>query len=448
MASDLPFPLRTIMFNQWDSAWNDLLTETEKLPALDKRFDGAWAAAVREPGRGPAQTSMINDLVDVLFGMGEVDLALSWQLLAADAHHPFTVQHVLPQVVESYKRLPGMLETYMPDHVVTALLERLDVWFDAANGDLDATRVSVFATAGNSAKAQTGMARLREGVEREAAEHAGPGLVVMKADQHLKPGLDNVILFKNLNGVKLPLTMVPDLGPVLATLWREYPHAVVTTQLLMRDLRQGQPAFVKPVLLLGPPGTGKSRLARKMVDLCGGGHAYRFDCGGVSDGMFSGSSKAWTNSTPSVPTRAIAATMVANPFVLVDELNRAGSGNHNGNLFDAMVGFCDPETSKRHRETALDCTIDLSRVSYIATSNDVDRIPRALLDRFRILKVPAPTEAHIPMLAVSIMEQMAVEDGVDPGFLVWRSRRGQSIRALQKMIQATLDARDVHAPRN
>jgi ATP-dependent Lon protease len=70
-------------------------------------------------------------------------------------------------------------------------------------------------------------------------------------------------------------------------------------------------------------------------------------------------SKAWTNSTPSVPTRAIAAAMVANPFVLVDELNRAGSWNHNGNLFDAMVGFCDRETSKRHRETALDCTIDL-----------------------------------------------------------------------------------------
>ena len=111
--------------------------------------------------------------------------------------------------------------------------------------------------------------------------------------------------------------------------------------------------------------------------------------------------------------------------------------------------------------TALDATIDLSRVSFIATANDVDRIPRALLDRFRILRVPAPTEGAIfPQLAASIMEQLAVEDGVDPGFLqlleqdelaviakAWRGRQAKSIRTLQKMIAATLDARKILRPR-
>jgi hypothetical protein len=391
--------------------------------------------------------------------MGEVDLALSWQLLAADPYHPHTVQHVLPQVVESYKRLPAMIGEYMPDDVATALLERMDVWFDAANGDLDSVPSSIFAVASKSV-AKTGMARLREGLDRQAAEIADLGMVVMKADPHVKVGPDNVVLLRNLNGVKLPLTMVGDLFAATAAMWREYPHAVVTVQLLMRDLREGQAAFIKPVLLLGDPGSGKSRLARRLVELIGGA-LYRFDAGGCSDGMFSGSSKAWTNSTPSVPTRAIASTMVGNPFVLVDELNRGGTGAHNGNLFDAMVGFLDRETSKRHRETALDTTIDLSRVSYIATANDVDRIPRALLDRFRILKVPSPTEAHIPALAVSIMASMAEEDGVDPRFMppldrdelaviakAWRGRRAQSIRALQKMIAATIEARESYAPRH
>ena len=218
MASDLPFPLRTLLHNQWDTAWNDLLTATEKLQGLDKRFDGHWAAAVREPGRGPVQTALINDLVDALFGMGEVDLALSWQLLARPASPSHGAARA-PQVVESYKRLPGMLGEYMPEDVSTTLLERMDVWFDAANGDLDSVQeVSIFAAASNSVKANTGMARLREGLDREKAEIAGPGMVVMRADPHVKVGPDNVILFKNLNGVKLPLTIVGDLSAATAAI--------------------------------------------------------------------------------------------------------------------------------------------------------------------------------------------------------------------------------------
>jgi hypothetical protein len=181
--------------------------------------------AVRESGRGPVQTALINDLVDELIGAARP----TSRCAARDAASGRGLQAIAGNARDIYAgpRRHGAAGA-------------LDVGFDAANGDLDATRLSIFATAANAAKARTGMARLRDGLDREKAEIDEPGMVVMRADPHVKVGPDNVTLFKNLNGVKLPQTIVGGLSAATATMWREYSHDVVTVQLLMRDLREGQ----------------------------------------------------------------------------------------------------------------------------------------------------------------------------------------------------------------
>jgi hypothetical protein len=109
----------------------------------------------------------------------------------------------------------------------------------------------------------------------------------------------------------------------------------------------------------------------------------------------------------------------------------------------------------------LDATVDLSMVSFICTANDVSKLPPTLRDRFRVVKVPAPTPAHLPALAGSIVDDMAVEDemwashAVDPFApdelavmgTAWR-KVGFSMRSLQKIVAATLEARDSHAMRH
>jgi ATP-dependent Lon protease len=88
-----------------------------------------------------------------------------------------------------------------------------------------------------------------------------------------------------------------------------------------------------------------------------------------------------------VPARAVLSSRTANPLVLVDEIEKAGSSNYNGRLWDRMIPFLERETASRYRENALDVEIDLGWVSYVATANAVEGLPGPLLDRFRILAV-------------------------------------------------------------
>ena len=256
----------------------------------------------------------------------------------------------------------------------------------------------------------------------------------------------------------LPLLVVNEVARIRATLHEEFPHAVTAVDLMMRDLREGRPVTLKPVLLVGSPGCGKSRLVRRLADVLGA-FVYRYDAASSSDSQFGGNGKAWSNTEPSVPARAIAQSKTASPIVMVDEIDKAAERNWNGRLWDAMVPFLERETASRYRDQSLDCELDLSMISYIATANDVSKLPAPLRDRFRIVKVPAPTLAHLPKLAANVMRDLAIEDEarqhdaplatdeLDVIGKAW-ARSRFSMRTLQKIVAATLEARDSYAMRH
>jgi len=144
---------------------------------------------------------------------------------------------------------------------------------------------------------------------------------------------------------------------------------------------------------------------------------------------------------------------------MVDEIDKAAERNWNGRLWDAILPFCDPETASRYRDQSLDAELDLSRCSIIATANDASKLPSPLRDRFRIIKVQTPSLQNLSPLAAQVMRDIATEDEArscdEPlaadelaviGKAWWKS--GFSIRKLQKIVLATLEARDSHAPRH
>lgn len=264
--------------------------------------------------------------------------------------------------------------------------------------------------------------------------------------------------YGKLVGSEYRLVVAHDVAKARATLLAEYPHAQNAVDLLLRDIREGQPIRIAPVLLLGPAGTGKSRLARRFAEVLGM-YAHRFDAASASDSQFGGVQRGWSSTVPCVPMRAILNARRANPVVIVDEIEKAGTSHHNGNLWSSLTPFLEHETSARYHDPSLDAQADLSWVSYIATSNDDTLLPAPLRDRFRVIVVPLPTLAHLPALAANVVAEIEKRDGTagwnaplasDELHVIgqaWK-RAKFSVRSLQKIVQATLDARAAHAMRH
>jgi ATP-dependent Lon protease len=268
--------------------------------------------------------------------------------------------------------------------------------------------------------------------------------------------------FKDLVDRRLPFAITPDLLPVRQKLLSQYPHAAAAIELLLRDLREGKPARINPVILVGPPGSGKSRLVRMFAEALGVGH-FRFDASGIADSIaFAGTAKAWGHTQACIPVRAISTTDIPNPIVLIDEIDKAanGVGGVNGSLCASLTPFLERETSARHRDVSLDAEVDLSWISYIATANDDSKLPPHIKDRFRVIRMPAPTLDHLSALAYNIQADMALQDDEDVRWIetldgdelevagkAWAKAKF-SMRALQKIVSATVEARSAFALRH
>jgi ATP-dependent Lon protease len=398
-------------------------------------------------------------LADLLFTAGRGEEALAALMLAADPAEPRTFEIVLPQLtygIEHFWDWPAA--GFTRQHA----LRRLTVWWKASRGDFADDGSSIFWITRLEMLDQDdpseGLPTVPEPDKSDQEdEPVEPGIVIMPSDKATK--LNNFHgEFKDLVDARLPLRLAPDIDAVRRTLIAEYPHAVGAIDLVLRGLLEGKVVRWNPILLVGVAGVGKSRLVRRLAELLRIG-VYRYDGSGTSDNMFGGSPKAWSNTTPSAAARAVNRTRIANPILLVDEIEKAGTSSHNGRLWDALLPFLERETAARYRDVSLDAELNLSWILHIATANAIEDLPDPLKDRYRIVKVPAPRLADLPQLAANVMQELAVEAG-EQGF-VWPladdelavighawATAGFSLRNLQRIVTATLEARNANAMRH
>ena len=188
----------------------------------------------------------------------------------------------------------------------------------------------------------------------------------------------------------------------LAALHEKLPNFSPLIDFLQRKLNAqqlcGNPIRMSPILLVGDPGVGKSYFCRQLAEALGMPFEFIAVAGSGQELHITGLSKSWHGAGASRFAEILADSPIANPLIMVDEIDKAGDIR----VENALLQIFEPETAARWIDQYVEVPIDLSRTLLVATANDETQLSPILLSRFEVFDIQKPEDTALAAVFNSI----------------------------------------------
>ena len=181
--------------------------------------------------------------------------------------------------------------------------------------------------------------------------------------------------------------------PAMQHLYDELPNFHAVLDDLRRQLALCQDSRdaleIMPMLLLGPPGVGKTHFAREVARLLGTGLGFISMSSLTAGWVLSGASSQWKGARPGKVFETLVDGQYANPVMVVDEIGKA-RGEHAYDPLGALYSLLEHDTAEAFTDEFAEVAIDASQVIWVATANDERCIPEPILNRMNVFEVQMP----------------------------------------------------------
>jgi ATP-dependent Lon protease len=165
---------------------------------------------------------------------------------------------------------------------------------------------------------------------------------------------------------------------------------------------------ITPLLLLGPPGVGKTHFARVLAQLLGTGMGFVSMSSMTAGWVLSGASSQWKGARPGKVFETLVDGQYANPVMVVDEIDKAG-GEHAYDPLGALYSLLEHDTAQTFTDEFAEVAIDASQVIWVATANDARSIPEPILNRVNVYEVRAPDREAARHIAAKLYRSIRAE---------------------------------------
>lgn len=261
----------------------------------------------------------------------------------------------------------------------------------------------------------------KKGAESEDERPEGVYVVRRIGDEGSSDGKSILKRYERIIDKKLKLNGKIPTSEKMKKLKEEFPWARNVIQAidnsfdLQRDFN-GKSGRIKPLLLVGEPGTGKTSLALRIAEIMNVRSTVVAIGGSADSAALNALSRGWSSSKPCGVFLAMHSSKSADPCMILDEIEKGSAvSGQNGSAVGTLLSMLS--TPHAYYDQCLLADIDMSHVTWIATANSIDRLPEALVDRFDVYTIPKPTAEHFGVILKGMKNKLAREFNTIPPFL-------------------------------